>query len=94
MLACGHRRRPADPPQAARFLVTPNQDQDLLVVKANQPTLLARLTRLAWDKVPVADRTRDHGHGRVELGTLKAVTVNHFGLPSAAKARPGHPQDL
>jgi hypothetical protein len=35
--------------------------------------------------VHVADRTRDRAHGRVELRTLKAVTVNHFGLPHAAQ---------
>jgi len=29
----------------------------------------------------VLDRTRDRGHGRVELRTLKAVTVHHFGIP-------------
>ena len=31
------------------------------------------------------DRTRDRGHGRVELRTLKAVTVHHFGFPHAAQ---------
>jgi len=31
------------------------------------------------------DRTRDRGHGRVELRTLKAVTVNHFGFPHTAQ---------
>ncbi|HKO85563.1 MAG TPA: hypothetical protein VJ140_13630 [Actinomycetota bacterium] len=46
--------------------------------------MLERLTRLAWHKVPVAGRTRDRGHGRVELRTVKAVTVNHFGFPHAA----------
>jgi predicted transposase YbfD/YdcC len=35
--------------------------------------------------VPVLDRTRDQAHGRVELRTLKAVTVNHFGFPHAAQ---------
>jgi predicted transposase YbfD/YdcC len=35
--------------------------------------------------VHVADRTRDRAHGRVELRTLKAVTVNHFGFPPAAQ---------
>jgi predicted transposase YbfD/YdcC len=54
-------------------------------VKANQPTLLDRCARLAWHCVPVLDRTRDRGHGRVELRTLKAVTVNHFGFPHAAQ---------
>ena len=31
------------------------------------------------------DRTRDRGHGRIELRTLKAVSVNHFGFPHAAQ---------
>ena len=31
------------------------------------------------------DRTRDRGHGRVELRTLKAVTVHRFGFPHAAQ---------
>jgi hypothetical protein len=57
----------------------------LFVVKANQPILLERCTRLAWHNVPVADRTRDRGHGRVELRTLKAVSVRHFGFPHAAQ---------
>ncbi len=48
-------------------------------------SLLERLTRLAWHKVPVGDRTRDQAHGRVELRTLKAVTVGHFGFPHAAQ---------
>jgi hypothetical protein len=57
------------------------------VVKANQPTLLERCQRLAWHRVPTGDRTRtrDRGHRRVELRTLKAVTVNHFGFPHAAQ---------
>jgi predicted transposase YbfD/YdcC len=71
--------------EAAEFLVATKQAHYSFVVKANQPTLLERLTRLAWHKVPVADRTRDRGHGRVELRTLKAVTVNHFGFPHAAQ---------
>jgi hypothetical protein len=39
------------------------------------------------------DRTRDRAHGRVELRTLKAVTVHHVGFPHVAPGRPGHPQD-
>jgi hypothetical protein len=56
-----------------------------LVVKANPPTLLDRLKRLAWRLVPELDRTRDRGHGRIEIPTLKAVTVHHFGFPHAAQ---------
>jgi predicted transposase YbfD/YdcC len=70
---------------AAEFLVTTKQAHYLFVVKANQPTLLDRCTALPWHNVPVSDRTRDRGHGRVELRTLKAVTVRHFGFPHAAQ---------
>jgi len=72
-------------PEAAEFLVGVKQAHYLLVVKANQPTLLARCARLPWHLVPVADRTRDRGHGRVEHRTLKAVSVNEFGFPHAAQ---------
>jgi predicted transposase YbfD/YdcC len=72
-------------PGAAEFLVTGKQAHYLFVVKANQPTLLARLKRLAWHRVPVADRTRDQAHGRLEVRTLKAVTVHHLGFPHAAQ---------
>src|SRR4029450_4127716 len=72
-------------PAAAEFLVTDKQAHYLFCVKANQPTLLDRCARLAWHRVPVLDRTRDRGHGRVEVRTLKAVTVGHFGFPHAAQ---------
>ena len=72
-------------PQAAEFLVTGKQAHYLLCVKANQPTLLDRCARLPWHRVPVLDRTCDRGHGRVELRTLKAVTVHHVGFPHAAQ---------
>jgi len=57
----------------------------LFTVKANQPTLLGRCARLPWQHVPVLDRTRDRGHGRVELRTLKAVTVAGFAFPHASQ---------
>jgi predicted transposase YbfD/YdcC len=72
-------------PAAAEFLVTDKRAHYLFCVKANQPTLLDRCARLAWHRVPVLDRTRDRGHGRIEIRTLKAVTVNHFGFPHAAQ---------
>jgi len=71
--------------EAAEFLVTVKQADYLFTIKANQPTLLARCAGLAWHRVPVLDRTRDRAHGRVELRTLKAVTVNGFGFPHAAQ---------
>jgi predicted transposase YbfD/YdcC len=70
---------------AAEFLVTVKQAHYLFVVKANQPTLLDRCARLAWHNVPVLDRTRYRAHGRVELRTLKAVTVRRSGFPHTAQ---------
>jgi predicted transposase YbfD/YdcC len=70
---------------AAEFLVTRKHAHYLFTVKANQPTLLDRCARLAWQHVPVLDRTRDRAHGRVELRTLKAVTVHGFGFPHTAQ---------
>jgi predicted transposase YbfD/YdcC len=70
---------------AAEFLVTSKQAHYLFTVKADQPTLLDRCARLAWHNVPVLDRTRDCAHGRVELRTLKAVSVRGFGFPHTAQ---------
>jgi predicted transposase YbfD/YdcC len=72
-------------PDAAEFLVATKGAHYLFVVKANQPTLLDRCQRLPWHRVPELDRTRDRGHGRVELRTLKTVSVHHFGFPHAAQ---------
>jgi predicted transposase YbfD/YdcC len=71
--------------EAAEHLVTGRRAHYLLTVKANQPILLDRCQRLAWHQVPVLDRTRGRGHGRVELRTLKVVSVTHFGFPHAAQ---------
>ena len=71
--------------EAAEFLVTEKHAHYLFTVKANQPTLLARCQRLPWHRVPVLDRTCDRGHGRLELRTLKAVSVRHVGFPHAAQ---------
>jgi predicted transposase YbfD/YdcC len=71
--------------EAAEFLVTVKRADYLFVVKANQPTLLDRCARLAWHQVPVLDRTRDRAHGRVEIRTLKAVTVHGLGFPHVAQ---------
>jgi predicted transposase YbfD/YdcC len=72
-------------PEAAEFLVGDKHAHYLFCVKANQPTLLARCTALPWHRVPVLDRTRDRGHGRVEVRTPKAVSVHRFGFPHAAQ---------
>jgi predicted transposase YbfD/YdcC len=72
-------------PDAAEFLVAGKQAHYLFTVKANQPTLLAHCQRLPWHRVPVADRTRDQAHGRIEHRALKVVTVHHLGFPYAAQ---------
>jgi hypothetical protein len=65
--------------------VTAKQAHYLFIVKGNQPTLHARCARLPWHQVPELDRTRDRGHGRIELRSLKAVTVGGFGFPHVAQ---------
>src|SRR4029450_1295659 len=69
----------------AAFLVGRGADY-LLVVKANQPTLYAQLVGLPWRQIPVMDRTRDHGRGRVEVRTLKVAAVAGLCFPHAAEA--------
>jgi predicted transposase YbfD/YdcC len=76
-------------PDAAEFLVAAKRAHYLFMVKANQPTLLDRCRHLPWHRVPVLDRTRDRGHGRLELRTLKAVSVRHVGFPHAAQVLQG-----
>jgi hypothetical protein len=72
-------------PEAAEFLVTSKQTHYLFTVKANQLMLLDRCAAIPWQDVPVADRTRDRAHGRVELRTLKVVSVHGFGFPHTAQ---------
>jgi hypothetical protein len=40
---------------------------------------------MPWHSVPVGGGTRDQAHGRVELRTLKVVSVQGFGFPHAAQ---------
>lgn len=47
----------------------------LLVIKQNQPTVHANLTRLPWDQVLDLVTTSEKAHGRVEIRSLKALTV-------------------
>jgi predicted transposase YbfD/YdcC len=69
----------------ASFLVGRGAE-DLLVVKANQPGLHAQLAGLPWRQIPVLNRTRDHGHGRIEVRTLKVAAVAGLCFPHAAQA--------
>jgi predicted transposase YbfD/YdcC len=70
----------------ADWLVTVKHAAYLLVVKANQPTLHHQLAALPWREVPIADRTRDRGHHRVELRHLQVATVAGLDFPHATQA--------
>jgi predicted transposase YbfD/YdcC len=59
----------------------------LFTVKRNQPALHAQLASLPWRQVPVADDTRERGHGRDERRTLKITGVAAgLAFPHAAQA--------
>jgi predicted transposase YbfD/YdcC len=61
----------------------------LIPAKANQPKLFTQLKTLPWAQIPIGHQTRDHGHGRRETRTVKAVTITTpggIGFPHAAQA--------
>jgi len=70
----------------AEWLVTHKRAAYLLVVKHNQPALHQQLTALPWRQIPVADHTRDRGHGRAETRRLQVTTVAGLDFPHATQA--------
>jgi predicted transposase YbfD/YdcC len=66
----------------ADWLVTHKHAAYLLLVKGNQPALHQQLTALPWRDIPVADHTRDRGHGRVETRRLQVTTVDGLDFPT------------
>jgi predicted transposase YbfD/YdcC len=70
----------------ADWLVTQKHAAYLLIVKANQPTLHHQLRHLPWCAIPVADHTRDRGHGRAEIRRLQVTTVAGLDFPHATQA--------
>jgi hypothetical protein len=59
----------------------------LMIVKSNQPTLLARIQALPWAPVPVTAAADDHGHGRDEHRTLNVrTTARGSGFPYANRS--------
>jgi len=52
----------------------------LFVIKLNQPTVHANLTRLPWNQIPDLVTTSEKGHGRTEVRSLKALTITTPGL--------------
>ncbi len=70
----------------ADWLVTQKHAAYILIVKANQPTLHHQLATLPWRQVPIADHTRDRGHGRAEIRRLQVTTVAGLDFPHATQA--------
>jgi predicted transposase YbfD/YdcC len=70
----------------ADWLATHKHAAYLLVVKANQPSLLRQPRELPWRQIPVADRTVDRGHGRAETRRLKVTTIAGLDFPHATQA--------
>ena len=68
----------------ATLICTTLKSHYLMIVKSNQPRLLARITALPWAKVPVAATDDARGHGRVETRTLQILTAARgIGFPYA-----------
>ena len=70
----------------ADWLVTQKHAAYILIVKANQPSLYHQLATLPWRDIPIADHTRDRGHGRAEIRRLQATTVAGLDFPHATQA--------
>jgi predicted transposase YbfD/YdcC len=70
----------------ADWLVTHQHAAYVLIVKANQPTLHHQLASLPWRAIPIADHTRDRGHGRAEIRRLQVTTMAGLDFPHATQA--------
>ena len=66
----------------AEWLVTHKHAAYVLIVKANRPALQRQLKLLPWHQVPIADHTRDRGHGRVETRRLQVTTIAGLDFPT------------
>jgi predicted transposase YbfD/YdcC len=70
----------------AEYLADQRRAHYVLTVKGNQPSLHAQLKALPWREIPVADNTRERGHGRLEWRTMKVTAVAAgLGFPHAAQ---------
>jgi predicted transposase YbfD/YdcC len=60
----------------AKLICGTLKSHHLMIVKANQPKLLARIQALPWSQVPVVHaEPPQRSHGRTETRTLKVVTA-------------------
>jgi predicted transposase YbfD/YdcC len=68
----------------AKLICATLKSHYLMIVKSNQPKLLARVTALPWTEIPVTATDHSVGHGRDERRTLKVVTAARgIGFPYA-----------
>jgi predicted transposase YbfD/YdcC len=67
-----------------KLICTTLRSHYLMIVKQNQPSLLARITALPWAEVPVVTTDDARGHGRVERRSLQILTTARgIGFPYA-----------
>jgi predicted transposase YbfD/YdcC len=70
--------------RTARLICATLGSHYLMVVKSNQPGLLARVKAMPWGDVPVTATDDDRGHGRIEKRTLQSLTAARgIGFPYA-----------
>ena len=69
----------------AKLICATLKSHYLMIVKSNQPKLLARIQALPWAQVPLTHNEKSQpAHGRVETRTLKVLTtVRGIGFPYA-----------
>lgn len=68
----------------AKLICVTLKSHYLMIVKSNQPKLLARVTALPWNEVPTTATDDSRGHGRVETRTLQILTAARgIGFPHA-----------
>ena len=71
----------------AAYLVEELHADYVLTVKRNQKTLFAQVKALPWAQAPTLATTRDHGHGRAETRTVKAIDLaGRTDFPHAVQA--------
>ncbi|MGW9556914.1 ISAs1 family transposase [Nocardiopsis sp. NPDC055551] len=71
----------------AAYLVEELHADYVLTVKRNQKTLLDQVKALPWAQAPTLATTRDHGHGRAETRTVKAIDLaGRTDFPHAVQA--------
>src|SRR5262252_5046019 len=74
-----------DPDGSAALICGTLKSHYLMIVKSNQPTLVASIQALPWNQVPVThSQPPQRCHGRIETRTLEVVTPTRgIGFPHA-----------